>query len=179
MDVPEQPEQSRPAGPLDVAAAERMWAEYAAASPAAVRAAPELVVDRFGDTERLADELLALVLSGRKRATAELVAEFVARSEELPRVGGHWVVCDGRGAPRAVLRSTGLRLAAFTEVDAAFAHDEGEDNRTLESWRREHRRYFTRTSAARGAAWDERDEIVLERFAVVWPPEHADPPAAH
>ncbi|WP_446740553.1 hypothetical protein [Ornithinimicrobium sp. CNJ-824] len=32
-----------------------------------------------------------------------------------------------------------------------------------------------RTCAARGESWSEDQEIVLERFAVVWPPEHADP----
>ena len=44
-----------------------------------------------------------------------------------------------------------------------------------ESWQREHRRYWQRTSAARGATWSEDDLIVFERFAIVWPPELADP----
>lgn len=26
----------------------------------------------------------------------------------------------------------------------------------------------------RGATWSEGDEIVFERFSVVWPPEHSD-----
>ncbi|MBG6179375.1 hypothetical protein IWX62_000550, partial [Arthrobacter sp. CAN_A1] len=45
---------------------------------------------------------------------------------------------------------------------------------SLESWRREHRRYWTRVSAAQGRHWSESDDIVFERFSVVWPPEHAD-----
>lgn len=165
--------------PVDTEAAERMWADYAAAYPDAVAGTADHTVERFGDSPRLADELLALVLQGRKRATAERVAEFVAAGEEPPRVGSHWVVCDGAGAPRAVLRSLELRIATFGEVDAAFAHAEGEDDRTLESWRREHRRYWTRVGEAGGRPFDEeRDEIVLERFAVVWPPEVADRPHA-
>ncbi len=158
--------------PLDHDAAARMWAEYAAAHPQV--GGDEYVVDRFGDSAALSDELLGVVLGGRKRATAELVAEFAARGEPLPRIGAHWVACDGAGRPRLVLRSTELRIATFDQVDAQFAHDEGEDDRTLQSWRREHRRYWERTCAARGAVWSESDEIVLERFAVVWPPEHAD-----
>lgn len=51
---------------------------------------------------------------------------------------------------------------------------EGEDDLGLSSWRREHRRYRMRVSAAQGRDWSEKDEIVFERFSVVWPPEHAD-----
>ena len=65
-------------------------------------------------------------------------------------------------------------LGDFNSADAAFAWDEGEDDRSLESWRTEHRRYWQRGCAARGAVWRESDEIVFERFRVVWPPELAD-----
>lgn len=153
-----------------------MWKEYAAAHPAAVAACPDHTVEHFGDSEQLADELLALVLAGGKRATSSLVADFLAEGEALPRVGSHWIACDGRGRPRTVLRSTELRVGPFTSVDADFAAAEGEDDLSLESWRREHRRYWTRGCEARGEAWSEDHEIVFERFAVVWPPEHADVP---
>lgn len=162
-----------PVSAPDLQAAAAMWAAYAAAHPEAV-ADPEHTVEHFGDHEALADELLDLVLSGRKRATAELVAEFAARGDRMPRIGSHWIACDGRGAPRIVIRSTELRLSDFPGVDAAFAADEAEDDGSLEAWREGHRRYWQRTCAARGAEWRESDEIVLERFLVVWPPEHAD-----
>ncbi|MFI8632896.1 ASCH domain-containing protein [Microbacterium sp. NPDC077663] len=165
---------SSAAFPLDRAAADRMWADYRAAHPAAAAAGSEYTVEHFGDSPRLADQLLEAVISGPKRATAELVAEFTTHGDELPRIGGHWIACDGTGAPRIIIRSTELRVGQFGSVDAAFAYDEGEDDRTLESWQREHRRYFTRVAAARGAVWSEEDEIVFERFSVVWPPEHAD-----
>lgn len=162
-----------PAAPADTAAAARMWADYSLAVPSAVSVCPEYTVEGFGDSATLADTLLELVLSGRKRATAELAEEFAARGDDLPRVGSHWVACDSTGAPRAVLRSTELRLATFEQVDAAFAFDEGEDDRSLESWRVEHERYWVRGCAARGAVWSPEQEIVLERFDVVWPPSAA------
>lgn len=73
-----------------------------------------------------------------------------------------------------VIRTTEVRIAPFAEVDEAFARDEGEDDRTLDSWRREHRKYWTRVCAARGVTWSETDDIVLERFALVWPPDLRD-----
>lgn len=160
--------------PLDTAAAARMWDAYRSAHPEAMVASDEYTVEHFGDSARLADELLAIVLSGRKRATAELVADLIAHGDPAPRIGSHWIACDGTGAPRIIIRTTELRLGPFGSADAAFAADEGEDDGSLESWQREHRRYWTRVAAARGVVWSEGDEIVFERFSVVWPPEHAD-----
>ena len=159
---------------MDRDAAAVMWQAYAAAHPEAGCASPDYTVERFGDSDALADELLACVLDGPKRATAALVDDFRVEDEPLPRLGSHWIACDGSGRPRLVIRSMELRIATFDDVDAAFAYDEGEDDRTLASWRANHRRYWERTCAARGATWSESDEIVLERFRVVWPPEHAD-----
>ena len=47
--------------------------------------------------------------------------------------------------------------------------DEGEDDRSLESWRENHSRYWRRTAAALGFEWTEAHEILFERFSVVWP----------
>lgn len=152
-----------------------MWDAYLAARPdVAADRGQELVVDHFGDSPALCDELLGLVLDGTKRATATLALELALDGEPLPRIGGHWVACDGTGRPRAVLRTTELRLAVLDDVDATFAYDEGEDDRSLESWRENHVRYWRRVCERRGSAWREDLEIVLERFAVVWPPEVAD-----
>jgi len=151
-----------------------MWQKYSAAHPEAAAACPEYTVEHFGDTRRLADELLAHVLSGRKRATSELVADFLARGDAVPRIGSHWIACDGTGTPQVILRSIELRLGSFPTADAAFAREEGEDDLSLESWQCEHRRYWTRVSAAQGHQWSEADEIVFERFRVVWPPQYAD-----
>ena len=160
----------------DIAASTAFWEAYRLANPQAVAADAEYTVEHFGDSARLADELLAIVLSGRKRATAELVADFAARGDHVPRIGSHWIACDSTGAPRIIIRSVELRVGPFTSVDAAFAADEGEDDGSLASWQKEHRIYWKRVSAARAAEWTENDDIIFERFAVVWPPEHADAP---
>ena len=55
----------------------------------------------FGDTPALADELLALVLAGRKTATCS-----AARDGKQTEVGRRWVVRDGAGRPRVVIETT-------------------------------------------------------------------------
>jgi uncharacterized protein YhfF len=159
---------------LDTAAAAALFAEYAAAHPQAVTDPDPPPVECFGDSVELADELLALVTHGPKRATAGLVADFDVEGEPLPRIGGHWVVCDGSGRPVVVLRSIDLRVGVIESVDDAFAWDEGEGDRSRDDWLASHRRYFRRTCAARGETFTEDQELVFERFRVVWPPTLAD-----
>jgi uncharacterized protein YhfF len=93
----------------------------------------------FGDGPELADALLALVLDGRKTATCWPVS-----SGQLTEAGKRMVVLDGRDRPRCVVETVDLFQQRFDAVDEAFAHDEGEDDRTLASWRREHEKYFRR-----------------------------------
>lgn len=159
---------------IDEDAAQLMWDAYRAAHPEQVHEQEEPPAEYFGDSAELADELIDLVLQGPKRATAALVAEFADGSEQLPRIGSHWIACDGRGVPRAVLRSVELRVGPVRSVDAQFAWDEGEDDRTRESWLAGHGRYWKRACARMGLDYSEDLEAVFERFVVVWPPQHAD-----
>ncbi|MCC9204301.1 ASCH domain-containing protein [Arthrobacter sp. zg-Y769] len=153
----------------DYDAAALLWDAYAAAFPQQTAAAGEYTVEAFGDSPAMADELLALVLAGRKRATSSDVADYVPDGEPLPRIGAHWIACDGTGTPQVILRTVELTLGTFADADEAFAYDEGEDDRSLASWQREHRKFWERTAAARGGSWSEEDELVFERFEVVWP----------
>ena len=123
----------------------------------------------FGDNPRLADELLGLVLDGTKTATASSLAELEATGEPVPRRGDLSILLDGAGHPRALIRTTGVDVVAFGEVSEEFAALEGEDDRTLASWRREHERYFRRVLAGTGVEFTEDLPIALERFELLYP----------
>ncbi len=153
--------------PPDRSAADAVWRDYCAAT--GVDPGSRCDVYAFGDSPALADELLTLVLDGPKRATAGLVSDFERDGEELPVVGGHAVVLDGRGDPRCVLRTTDIEVRPMNLVDERFAWDEGEGDRSLSWWLDAHRRYFTRTAAARGETFDDAEPCVFERFELVWP----------
>lgn len=62
----------------------------------------------------------------------------------MPEVGDYSVILDSKGKPAGIIRTTSVVVKPFDEVEEAFAYSEGEDDRTLESWRREHRKYWTR-----------------------------------
>jgi uncharacterized protein YhfF len=67
-----------------------------------------------------------------------------------------------------------VTVKPLIEVDAAFAWDEGEGDRTLTDWLAAHRRFFKRQAAREGFEFHDGLETVFERFRVVWPPEYAD-----
>ncbi len=123
----------------------------------------------FGDSPSLKDELLALVLSGRKRAATTLVREMEAQGHPEPKLGAYSVILDGSDEPAAVIRTVALRHVRFSEVDEGHALLEGEGDMTLETYRREHARYFRRVGERLGFDFDPDMEVVLERFELVYP----------
>lgn len=119
----------------------------------------------FGDSPAMADELGGLVLHGPKRATAGLLAAYEAEGEPLPVAGAFSVVLDGQGRPLGVIRTTEVTVTPLGEVDAAFAWDEGEGDRSLASWRQAHDDFFSRSGFPSGDA----ALVVIERFELVYP----------
>lgn len=116
----------------------------------------------FGDSPAMADELLALVLAGRKTATCGALRDFGPDGEARPVVGRQDVILDGRGRPAAVIETVEVTERRFDQIDEAFARDEGEGARTLEEWREGHRAYFERNGG-----WSEDMMLVCERFRLV------------
>ncbi len=112
----------------------------------------------FGDGPELADELLDLILRGKKTATCWSAAE----GPKGTQVGKQWVVLDGLGTPSAVLETIELLQRRFDQVDPLFAADEGEGDQSLTYWRSAHQEYFGRNGGF------EPDMLLwCERFKVI------------
>jgi uncharacterized protein YhfF len=118
----------------------------------------------FGDSEALAEQLAQLVLLGRKRATASLVWSFEAEGKPLPRPGHLSIVKTWAGQPLCVIETTRVDVLPFEQVGAAFAHEEGEDDGSLASWRRNHQAFFSRECERLGREPRPDMPVVCERF---------------
>jgi uncharacterized protein YhfF len=148
---------------------EAYWQAYLRTQPAAARR-PDPFVEAwaFGDNAQLADELGALVVAGLKTATCSSLWSDELEGDPLPVVGDYSIVLDGEGEPLCIIETVDVQVRPFNEVDDDFAYAEGEDERTLASWRRGHWRFFTRTLAAHGLAPSESMPLVCKRFRVVY-----------
>jgi uncharacterized protein YhfF len=149
-------------------AARTFWRAYLDTLPpgAPERGAPYLV-EAFGDNPALADELIALVLAGRKTATCSALWEWEADGDPLPAVGTLTVFTDGAGVPLCVAETVEVKVLPMDRVTADFARDEGEGDLSLEYWRAAHERYFKRALPRIGRTFTPDMPLVCERFRVV------------
>ena len=137
------------------------------------------VVGSFGDSPEMATELADLVMAGIKRATASLARDYGEGREPLPQAGDFVMMLDGEGRPRFIWRTIEVTIKPLSQVDEAFAWDEGEGDRTREWWLAAHRRYFARQATREGFEMDDEMLTVFERFEVVWPLDVMPDTVAH
>ena len=145
---------------------ERFWLEYQKACGVQVAG---FSATAFGHSRAVADELAALVAEGHKRAHATLERDFEADGDDLPRPGDHVVVLDGRGTPRAIVRTRHVERRYFNEVDDEFAFECGEGERTLAWWLTAYRQDLAERAEREGFQVGERAVLILEHFDRVWP----------
>lgn len=126
------------------------------------------VVGSFGDHPKMATELADLVIAGIKRATASLARDYGEGRESTPKRGDFVMMLDGEGRPRFIWRTTEVTIKPLSQVDEAFACDEGEGDRSRKWWLDAHRRYFSRQARREGFEFDDDILTVFERFEIVW-----------
>lgn len=140
----------------------------AVAAGVASPATPQPAAEPFGDSAEMADELLALIVDGPKRATASAHDAYLLDGDPLPEVGRLSIATDGSGRARAVLRTTDVRIGALSSVDDQFAWDEGEGDRSRAMWLADHEAFFRRWLPEVGLAFHRDLPTVFERFDVIY-----------
>jgi uncharacterized protein YhfF len=131
--------------------------------------------DRFYESFRIgldaetADEGVRLILSRQKTATSSLLWEYESSGKALPPLGNLSVVENGRRAPVCVVRTTWIEVIRFNDVDAQFAYEYGEGDRTLEGWRKMFLTYYSSACAVLGREMSTDAPLVCERFRVLYP----------
>lgn len=148
---------------------EQFWQSYLAACPEETAGQATYVAEPFGDNAQLADELGQLIVQGVKTATCSALWEWEAEGSPLPEVGLKTIVLNGRSEPLCIIETTEVTIRPFNEVDEQFAYEEGEDDRSLASWREGHWRYFSRVLPKIGKKPTKEMPLVCERFRLVYP----------
>lgn len=123
----------------------------------------------FDLTEKSAAELLALVLQGRKKATASSKRYFESTGEPLPKVGDLCILLDWQGNPRCVVETQAVTILPLRDMTFDLCSHEGEDA-SLESWQENHTRFFTAEGQQLGYAFSWDMPVVFEDFRLVYAP---------
>lgn len=149
---------------------EMFWLSFLATLPPDHRARtlPVPLAEGFGDSPELAEELGQLIYQGVKTATCASLWEHEAEGLPIPVVGQYDIVLDGLDRPLAITEMTEVTIRPYDEVDAAFVFEEGEGDRSLESWRDGHWRFFSRVLAKIGRQPDQKMPLICQRFRVVF-----------
>jgi uncharacterized protein YhfF len=159
-----------PLPPVDRRSVDAFWRRALGGGAIAEGTPTPTAIGPYGDSVELADELLGLIVGGPKRATAGALADYERARAPLPERGTLSIITDGSGLPRALLRTTDVRVGPFQSVDDEFAWDEGEGDRTRQDWLTQHEQYFRRILLPLGLEFDPQMPVVFVRFEVI----HAD-----
>jgi uncharacterized protein YhfF len=122
----------------------------------------------FGDSQVMADELAALVLAGTKTATSSLLWSYEDSGKPQVQTGDLSVVTTWSGEPVCVIETLEVLMRPFESIDAQFAWDYGEGDRSLSWWRTNLWAYYARACAKLGRPPAEGMPLVCERFRVVF-----------
>lgn len=123
----------------------------------------------FDDDEASANELAALVLAGRKQATASLLWSYEKDQKPLPKAGDFSIVTSFSGLPVCIIETLRIVIVPFQDVSEDFAAAEAEGDGSLAYWRAAHEAFFGRECKHIGRIPHASMPVVCERFAVVFP----------
>lgn len=148
---------------------ETFWQRYLATLPADAAAATQpYTIWQFADTPESATSVGKLVRDGVKTTTSCLMWEMEAIGEPLPRVGEIAIVTGGDDVPLCIIEVTEVEVKPFEAIDAQFAYEYGEGDRTLEGWRADSWAYWGPHCTALGREPSPTMLMGCQRFRVLY-----------
>ncbi len=124
--------------------------------------------DYFCADEENANICAELIKQGEKRATCGLTRWYDLGKEQQIKAGDLMVVQDWNRNPVCIIEFTNIQKCAFKDVDASFAIEEGEGDKSYHWWRKIHWDFFTRELAEIGQSMSEDEMLSLEHFKLVY-----------
>lgn len=120
----------------------------------------------FDLNKKSADELLKLVLSGKKKATCSSVYEWQA-DNHAPKAGDLSIVTDWDGMPACIIKTLKVETLPFCEMTFELCSKEGE-GMCLETWQQNHERFFKADGKRRSYTFTWDMPVVYEEFEVIY-----------
>jgi uncharacterized protein YhfF len=148
---------------------EAFWQTFIATLPSSAFPTDDYQVWHFSDNEASANKLGELVKAGKKTATCSLLWSYEVEDQRLPRVGEYNVITTWNGTPLCIILTTEVEIRGFNKVDAIFAYEEGEGDRSLDYWRKVHWEVFSNECNMIGYRSVPGMPLVCERFRKVYP----------
>jgi uncharacterized protein YhfF len=154
-------------------AADELWKAYQQLLPPSERRSGYFEAFQFGAGREMANQIARLVLDGIKTATSDLIWHIDSQGKPRWQVGDEHVVLNGYWEPVCIIRTRELTERRFGDVDAAFAYDYGEGDRTLEWWREHLYAWYAQECLEIGLEPSYEMPLLCERFEVVFAPGRA------
>lgn len=108
------------------------------------------------------DKLVELVLNGNKKATTSLLNDYKEK-EDLPKSGDLGILIFNNEKKACITRVTKVSIIEFRNVTEELAFIEGEGDKTLAYYRKEHIKIFKKIDPS----FNDNSKIVFEEFEVI------------
>lgn len=112
------------------------------------------------------DELLELVLEGKKFGTASIYEDYLSEGDEIPGDREYSVLLNSKEEAIAVIRNFEVKVEPFYRVSEYHGYSEGEEERNLEAWRRIHDNYWQEDFNRLNISSAKECHAVEEKFTV-------------
>lgn len=113
------------------------------------------------------DEILTLVLAGKKSAIFASLATYAADNEMIPVSGEYYVVVDRAQNPRCIIEIESVAIVPFGEVTWEMACKEGMDE-NLASWRERMQEQLEEEGDFVGFSFSPALKLVYQTFRVAY-----------
>ena len=113
------------------------------------------------------DEMISLVLSGKKTAFFSSWATYSIDQEPLPVSGELYSVVNNNNEPQCVIEFANIQIIPYNEVTWQMAQKEGEDE-NLDAWREKQREYLEDEGHIVGFDFSPDIRLVYQEFKVIY-----------
>lgn len=120
----------------------------------------------FGEDESQANEILNLILEGKKTATSSSYLAFQEAGEPLPKKGEFEIITDWNGNPGCIVEIIDVKIIPFNDVRWEIAKLEGEEV-NLQEWRENRSREWSEEGEELGYTFSAEMPVVFVGFRVV------------